>query len=137
MATLPPSPVALNEVRWLTLGQACRALGVDESTLRRWADGGRVRAVRTVGGHRRFAESDIQTLLSGGRADGRHYHEVGELAVSRIRRHLHRRPPHEAPWYTNVDGATRQRLRELGRRLAALAADYLSRRPRRAGLPRE
>ena len=57
----PPSP----QVRWFTLGQACRMLGVDESTLRRWADGGHVHAFRTPGGHRRFAESDLQELLAG------------------------------------------------------------------------
>jgi len=32
--------------RWLTLGQACRMLNVDESTLRRWADAGQVRTFR-------------------------------------------------------------------------------------------
>ena len=123
--------------RWLTLGQACRVLGVDESTLRRWADDGHVRAFRTPGGHRRFAEAGLQELISGGRADGRRYQELGELAISRIRRQLHRRPAKEAQWYASVDDAIRERLRVLGRRLAALAADYLGRRARRAGLLEE
>ena len=41
-----PDPVNGHEPapdRWLTLGQACRVLNVDESTLRRWADAGQVR----------------------------------------------------------------------------------------------
>ncbi|HSP55765.1 MAG TPA: MerR family DNA-binding transcriptional regulator, partial [Dehalococcoidia bacterium] len=37
--------------RWITLGQACKLLGVNESTLRRWADAGNVRSFRTPGGH--------------------------------------------------------------------------------------
>lgn len=134
MPPLEASRTAPNGDRWLTLGQACRALGVDESTLRRWADSGQVRAFRTVGGHRRFAASEIQALLSGGGHDGQRYHELGELAVSRIRRQLHRRPAREAPWYTTVDETSRERLRPLGRRLAALAAEYLGRRTRRGAL---
>jgi excisionase family DNA binding protein len=108
-------------------------LGVDESTLRRWADNGQVRAFRTLGGHRRFAEPDIRELLAGGR-DGQRYRELGELAVTRIRRQLHTRPAREASWYATVDEPARDRLRPLGRKLAALAADYLRRRARRAGL---
>ncbi len=109
-------------------------LGVDGSTLRRWADSHYVRAFRTPGGHRRFAERDIQELLSGRREDGRRYREVGDLAVTRIRRQLHRRPAQEAPWYATVSDSGRGRLRLLGRRLAALAAEYLGKRTRRSGL---
>jgi diguanylate cyclase (GGDEF)-like protein/excisionase family DNA binding protein len=46
----------------LTLSQACDALGVSMSTLRRWADAGRIRVVRTAGGHRRFPASEIRRL---------------------------------------------------------------------------
>ncbi len=134
MPVLKPSSAAPASVRWLTLGQACRALGVDESTLRRWADAGKVRAFRTVGGHRRFAESDILELLTRGAQDGRRYYELGDLAVSRIRRRLRRGPEREAPWYTTVDESSRERLRPLGRRLAALVADYLGRRSARGGV---
>ncbi|MCW3003260.1 MAG: hypothetical protein JWQ20_2558 [Conexibacter sp.] len=46
------------------LGQAADALGISTSTLRRWADSGRIRAVRTAGGHRRFPVSELQRLKS-------------------------------------------------------------------------
>ena len=134
MPTLQASRAAPEQHRWLTLGQACRILGVDESTLRRWADAGQVHAFRTPGGHRRFAETDIQELLAGRGHDGRRYRELGDLAVSRIRRQLHRSPAQDASWYTTVDESSRERLRPLGRRLAALAAEYLGRRTHRAGL---
>lgn len=134
MPTLQATRSAPEEQRWLTLGQACRVLGVDESTLRRWADAGQVRAFRTPGGHRRFAETEIQELLSGRGQEGRRYRELGELAVSRVRRQLHRSPAQDAPWYTTVDESIRKRLRPLGQQLAALAADYLGRRTHRARL---
>ena len=133
MSALEASHAAIERDRWLTLGQACRMLGVDESTLRRWADNGQVRAFRTLGGHRRFAETDVRELLAGGH-DGQRYRELGEMAVTRIRRQLHTRPAREASWYATVDEPSRDRLRPLGRKLAALAADYLGRRTRRAGL---
>jgi excisionase family DNA binding protein len=120
--------------RWLTLGQACKLLGVDESTLRRWANNGQVRAFRTPGGHRRFAEDDVQELLSGRGQESQRYRELGDMAVTRIRRQLHQGSARDASWYAEVDETSRERLRPLGRRLAALAADYLSRRARRAGL---
>ena len=48
----------------VTLGAADEAPGLSTSTLRRWADGGRIRAVRTTGGHRRFPVSELQRLRS-------------------------------------------------------------------------
>jgi hypothetical protein len=92
-----------------------------------------VRAFRTLGGHRRFAEAGVRELLAGGH-DGQRYRELGDIAVTRIRRQLHSRPAREAPWYATVDESSRDRLRPLGRKLAALAAEYLGRRTRRSGL---
>jgi excisionase family DNA binding protein len=48
--------------RLVTLNRACAALNVSPTTLRRWADEGRIEAVRTPGGHRRFYLSDIARL---------------------------------------------------------------------------
>lgn len=125
--------------RWITLGEACRLLGVDESTLRRWGDAGQLRTFRTPGGHRRFAESDIVQLLEGRSREPR-YQQLGELALARIRRQLHRKG-HEASssahWYPTVDDAGRERLRFLGRRLMTLVTGYLSRRGRRSALMAE
>ena len=125
---------APNDVRWLTLGKACRLLGVDESTLRRWSDSGHVHAFRTPGGHRRFAEADIQGLLSSRERGGESYEALTDMTVSRVRRQLHRKPAQEAHWYATVDDSIRSRLRPLGRQLAALAADYLQRRRGRTAL---
>jgi len=46
----------------LTLGEAAEALGLSTSTLRRWADAGRIQSLRTSGGHRRFPTREVQRL---------------------------------------------------------------------------
>jgi diguanylate cyclase (GGDEF)-like protein/PAS domain S-box-containing protein/excisionase family DNA binding protein len=57
-------PVAVPAETTLSLGQAARALHISTTTARRWADGGRLRATRTAGGHRRFAASEVRRLLA-------------------------------------------------------------------------
>jgi excisionase family DNA binding protein len=126
--------VAPDDERWMTLGQACRVLNVDESTLRRWADAGQVRTFRTPGGHRRFAEVDVRAIVHG-RARS-HVGDVGDLATRRIRQQLHRKNSHE-DWYASVDESQRDRLRPLGRRLMSLVGDYVQRRGRKSTLLEE
>jgi excisionase family DNA binding protein len=116
--------------RWLTLGQACRLLNVDESTLRRWADAGQVRTFRTPGGHRRFAESDVREIVTG-RARQPQVSAVGDIATKRIRRELNRG---HADWYEHVDAEHREKLRPLGRRLMGLVAAYVAKRGRKSSL---
>jgi excisionase family DNA binding protein len=132
-----PSPQAApsESERWLTLGQACRLLNVDESTLRRWADAGQVRTFRTPGGHRRFEARDVQTLVDGRSRGG--LSDVSDLAARRIRQQLHRRPAGATDWYASVDEGQREKLRPLGRRLMALVADYIAQRGRKASLLEE
>lgn len=55
-STMPPAK------ELLTLGQASDALNVSASTLKRWDDAGRIRAVRTPGGHRRFHVDEVRRV---------------------------------------------------------------------------
>lgn len=72
--TYPGRRVPTGEPDWLTLGQAAKFLGVAQSTIRKWSDGGRVPAFYTPGGHRRYRRRDLETFLDrsgpGGRARG-------------------------------------------------------------------
>lgn len=52
----------------LTPKQVARAIGVSESSLKRWCDKGILATVRTAGGHRRIALTDVMAFL---RSQGR------------------------------------------------------------------
>lgn len=57
---------------WLTLGQAATYLGVAQSTVRKWSDGGRLPAFYTPGGHRRFRQGDLDKFLGSSRTAAKH-----------------------------------------------------------------
>jgi excisionase family DNA binding protein len=119
--------------RWVSLRRACEILGVDDSTLRRWADSGRLRIYRTPGGHRRFSLSNLEEIVAG---DARHRGsgEVERLTVARIRRQLQRARQEGDSWYASLSEDDRQKLRDLGRRLVEMAGEYLDKHSRRSGL---
>jgi excisionase family DNA binding protein len=118
---------------WVSLRRACEILGADESTLRRWADAGRLRVYRTPGGHRRFSLHDLESMVSG---EGRHRgsEEVERLAVAKIRRQLQRARQDDQGWYGHLSDDSRQRLRDLGRRLVEMAGEYMDKRTKRSTL---
>jgi diguanylate cyclase (GGDEF)-like protein/excisionase family DNA binding protein len=64
--SLPASPPAAAAERAISLGQAAKLLGISASTLRRWAEDGRVGSTRTSGGHRRFYLSELSRLSESG-----------------------------------------------------------------------
>lgn len=125
-----------DSARWVTLGRASQILGVDESTLRRWADSGRLRVYRTPGGHRRFSLLNLEEILAG---DSKHRRsdEIERLAVARIRRQLQRARQHEDVWYTSLTESNRQKLRDYGRRLIEMVGEYINKRSRRSSLLEE
>ena len=120
--------------KWVSLSRACEILGVNESTVRRWADAGEVQMFRTPGGHRRFDEGDLVALVErGGRRPDR---EMESETVSRIRRQLHSRDG-EPDWYRETGEDERDALRPLGRRLVQIVDEYLGRHGDRPALERE
>jgi N utilization substance protein B len=46
--------------RFLTPAEAAELMGVDRKTLARWEGEGKLQAIRTAGGHRRYRYSDLQ-----------------------------------------------------------------------------
>lgn len=61
----PAREPADEDREWLTLGQAAAYLGAAQSTVRKWADGGRLPTFYTPGRHRRFRRSDLDAFLAG------------------------------------------------------------------------
>lgn len=47
---------------WMTLLQASKLLGAHRNTVRRWVDSGAIGSYRTLGGHRRVAQRDVEAL---------------------------------------------------------------------------
>ncbi len=47
----------------LTPGEVAARFRVDPKTVTRWANAGKLTAVRTLGGHRRFRRSEVDDLL--------------------------------------------------------------------------
>lgn len=59
--TAPREPEKL-----VTPGEVAALFRVDPKTVSRWAAAGKLRSIKTLGGHRRFRESDVLALLEGG-----------------------------------------------------------------------
>ena len=51
--------------RLLTPGEVAALFRVDPKTVTRWAKAGKLSSIRTLGGHRRYRESEVRALLAG------------------------------------------------------------------------
>jgi excisionase family DNA binding protein len=47
----------------LTPSEVATLFRVDPKTVTRWAKAGKISSIRTLGGHRRYRESEVRTLL--------------------------------------------------------------------------
>ncbi len=118
--------------RWVSLGDACRLMGVNETTLRNWADGGVVRAFRTPGGHRRFLREDLLAAMqrAAESPSGRVMpsQTITSVTTRRIRRLLHGDRVESFPWYEEMDEAAKGRMRLFGRRLLDVTESLMERK---------
>ena len=48
----------------LTPAEVATMFRVDPKTVTRWAQQGKIRSIRTLGGHRRYSEAEIQEFLA-------------------------------------------------------------------------
>lgn len=60
MAAQPQEPEPL-----LTPAEVAALFRVDPKTVTRWAKAGKLSSIRTLGGHRRYRESEVRALLDG------------------------------------------------------------------------
>lgn len=54
----------------LTPAEVASLFRVDPKTVTRWAKAGKLTAVRTLGGHRRYRQSEVQSLLNSNTRKG-------------------------------------------------------------------
>lgn len=55
--------------RLLTPSEVAALFRVDPKTVTRWAKAGKIGSIRTLGGHRRFRESEVMALLGSDSTD--------------------------------------------------------------------
>lgn len=61
----PTQPAAADAAEHLlTPGEVASLFRVDPKTVTRWASAGRIGSIRTPGGHRRFRESEVRSMLA-------------------------------------------------------------------------
>ncbi|AZI58755.1 helix-turn-helix domain-containing protein [Nakamurella antarctica] len=58
--------------RLLTPGEVALMFRVDPKTVTRWASAGRIGSIRTPGGHRRFREAEVRSMLEKLTEDARY-----------------------------------------------------------------
>lgn len=112
----------------LTMSEACQVLGVSEAALRQWTDEGKVKAFVTPGGHRRYAESELRSMMrQQPRTHG--LKEMGDRVESVVprERELARQFMESSRWYKHLDDASKGRLRERGSRLVGTLAQFVTR----------
>jgi len=95
---------------------------VHPTTLRDWADKGRIRAVRTPGGHRRFTEADIAAFASPPATDLSLFMNatVGHARLAASGGRLA-----GESWYSRFDEAAKGRQRLLGTDLVQALVAFL------------
>jgi len=103
--------------RWLPLKRAAALLGVDETTLRHWADAGKVPVYRTPGGHRRFLERDLRALAAPAAPHPPDLAAVLSRQSGHFVTGLPARRLHATGWYAAMSNGLRMQAREHGRRV--------------------
>jgi excisionase family DNA binding protein len=103
---------------WLSLSEVAEILGVHPSTVRSWADNGRLPVHRTQGGHRRFRRSEVELCMQSQTAD--HSLEVDQVvqsALKKTRIQIGEGRLEAEPWYHKLDEEARLQYRRSGREL--------------------
>lgn len=118
-----------NEIEnWLSLSDAADHVGVHFSTLRRWADAGKVPCIRTPGGRRRFRRSELNTFLISLRQGPNP--KAGALEQLGRRVSIQRAGAmgvRDEPWYSRLDERQLHAMRAEGQQLMAMLMQYASR----------
>jgi excisionase family DNA binding protein len=65
----PPKPIDSERGVLLKPGEVAQLFRVDITTVRRWADSGRLGVTKTPGGQRRYHSKEVYALLNEGAVD--------------------------------------------------------------------
>jgi excisionase family DNA binding protein len=103
---------------WLSLSQVAETLGVHPTTVRTWADQGRLPVHRTQGGHRRFKRSEVDLCMKSQAIGGAvSMEQVVQGALRQTRLQIAEGHLENEVWYQKLDDETRNQYRRSGRNL--------------------
>ncbi len=112
---------------WMSLSEVAKLLGVHPSTVRNWADQGKIPVHRTTGGHRRFKFSEIELWQQTQRTNGPNEAQlVIQSALKRTRFHITEGHLQAEAWYQKLDEDARNQYRLSGRNMMQGLLVYLS-----------
>lgn len=125
--------------KWVSLRDASKHLGVSHTTLRAWADNGKVPSFRTPGGHRRFGISAIHSQVTA--TPSAHPERQLELlihsALGRARLEITSGHLERESWFRHLSPSAKKQHSQLGRRLMALLLQVLRDEKAKASLMRQ
>jgi excisionase family DNA binding protein len=113
--------------QWVDLSEAARILGVHFTTLRRWADTGKIPHIRTPGGRRRFARSELENFLRNlDQAPSTTQTTALAKTPAQIQPSTQSsaHPLERSSWTDLMDEEQRSKMRSSGQRLLALLMQY-------------
>jgi len=64
---MPTATLGTADTRLLTPAEVAALFRVDVKTVTRWANTGRLTSIRTLGGHRRFDQTEVHGLMGATR----------------------------------------------------------------------
>ena len=112
---------------WLTLSEIASLLGVHPSTVRNWANQGKIPFHRTQGGHRRFKRGEVDVWIRSNQAGAPR--EIGLIlhdAIKHVRVHISESHLEAESWYQKLDQEARGKYRQSGRHLVQGLITYLT-----------
>lgn len=105
-------------VDWLSLSETANLLGVHPSTLRTWADKGRVPVHRTAGGHRRFLKQEIELWAKvHHNAEPIQFDQIIQQTVRRTRLQIAEGRLEKEGWYQKLGPDQLNMFRSASRRV--------------------
>ncbi len=112
---------------WLSLREAAEMLGVHPSTIRNWADQGRLPVHRTQGGHRRFKRADVELWTQSERMQAPESASlIVQNALGQTRMHVGGGQLEAESWFNKLDEEAKNKYRRSGRALLQGMTSYLA-----------
>ena len=108
---------------WIALSEAARLLGVHPSTVRSWADSGKLSVHRTAGGHRRFLRTEIEDIRRGPETSGAQF--MIENVIGRTRLEVAEGRLEDQAWYRRLTEPQREAYREKSHRLVQQVGELI------------